>query len=405
MIVLWRCGRQDGYVEEVCPIIFEFMVLTSRTTSPYGSTSPNPFVQTTLLYVLTFLEHIPSTKYQELSITILADNDYYSNPGTVDSTKATHGKQFKSFGVPLTSAHKTGLGSSAALVTALTTSLLEALAKDFKVSENQARIHNLAQAAHCAAQGKVGSGFDVAAAVYGSCLYRRFTPSILERVGEPGREGFGERLHQCVEDLLPDAKWDVEVQKDIVKVPQNLRLVMCDVDCGSQTPGMVKKVLAWRKEKPAEADVLWAAIQQGAEDLCIQLSNLSLTDTSLSSATDYQGLRDTIETIRSFVREMSDKSQVPIEPKVQTELLDACAAVSGVIGGVVPGAGGYDAIALLVQNDDRVVQQLQGMLQGWDSTVKEEDTTATIGKVRLLDVKQEFEGVRQEVLSQYQGWL
>jgi phosphomevalonate kinase len=30
--------------------------------------------------------------------------------------------------------------------------------------------HNLAQLVHAVAQGKIGSGFDVAAAVYGECL-------------------------------------------------------------------------------------------------------------------------------------------------------------------------------------------------------------------------------------------
>ncbi len=54
------------------------------------------------------------------------------------------------------------------------------------------KLHNLAQAAHCAAQGKVGSGFDVGAAVFGSCSYRRFSPSILEGLGDAGTPGFEE---------------------------------------------------------------------------------------------------------------------------------------------------------------------------------------------------------------------
>lgn len=40
--------------------------------------------------------------------------------------------------------------------------------------------HNLAQFVHCLAQGKVGSGFDVSAAVYGSQLYTRFDPKVIE---------------------------------------------------------------------------------------------------------------------------------------------------------------------------------------------------------------------------------
>lgn len=45
-------------------------------------------------------------------------------------------------------------------------------------------VHRLSQAAHCAAQGKVGSGFDVSAAVFGSQRYVRFSPSALLALGE-----------------------------------------------------------------------------------------------------------------------------------------------------------------------------------------------------------------------------
>lgn len=39
--------------------------------------------------------------------------------------------------------------------------------------------HNVAQFSHCAAQGKIGSGFDVSSAIYGSQIYTRFSPSII----------------------------------------------------------------------------------------------------------------------------------------------------------------------------------------------------------------------------------
>ena len=48
------------------------------------------------------------------------------------------------------------------------------------------------------------------------------------------------------------------------------------------------------------------------------------------------------------MREMGKLAGVPIEPPEQTALLDTCVSVAGVIGGGVPGAGGYDAIWLLV---------------------------------------------------------
>lgn len=42
-----------------------------------------------------------------------------------------------------------------------------------------ALLHNLAQYVHSLAQGKVGSGFDVSAAVWGSQIYRRFAVECL----------------------------------------------------------------------------------------------------------------------------------------------------------------------------------------------------------------------------------
>lgn len=40
-------------------------------------------------------------------------------------------------------------------------------------------VHIIAQTAHCMAQGKVGSGFDVSSAVYGSHRYVRFSPQVI----------------------------------------------------------------------------------------------------------------------------------------------------------------------------------------------------------------------------------
>jgi len=48
------------------------------------------------------------------------------------------------------------------------------------------------------------------------------------------------------------------------------------------------------------------------------------------------------------MKEMGTLSGVPIEPDEQTRLLDVCVSLAGVIGGGVPGAGGYDAVWLLV---------------------------------------------------------
>ncbi|KAF2460960.1 ERG8, Phosphomevalonate kinase [Lineolata rhizophorae] len=383
----------------------------------------NIFIETTLSYVLTYISTISRSAIPASSITILADNDYYSHPSstiTHDQRQAapTPRSRFHTFHVPVHEAHKTGLGSSAALVTALTAALLAHYLppRRFRLADqdpasSRRRLHNLAQAAHCAAQGKVGSGFDVAAAVYGSCLYRRFSAGLLAGLPEPGAQGFARRLAALVDEEEEEEEprgggdgvaWDGVVERDRVRIPRGVRLVMADVDCGSQTPGMVKKVLGWREGNAAEARRLWGLLQARNEALAEELVRLAAEDAGGAGA--YDGLRRIIAGVRELIREMSAKTGVPIEPKSQTALLDACAAVPGVIDGLVPGAGGYDAIALLVEDREEVLEGLREFLKGWEGGASEEEG-GKIGKVSMLGVREDMEGVRAEDPAEYKEWL
>ena len=254
----------------------------------------------------------------------------------------------------------------------------------------------MAQAAHCAAQGKVGSGFDVASAVFGSCLYRRFSPSILASHAEPGSPGFGSYLRATVDE--DGSAWDTEVLKDAVKVPAGLRLVMCDVSCGSGTPGMVRKVLDWRKQEPAEADRVWKDLQVANESLAKEMRALAETG---AQKPDYASLRLCFRSIRKNIRTMGEKSGVPIEPPAQTKLLDACEGITGVIGGTVPGAGGYDAIALLIEDKQATVDGLLELFKGWEFKGEVEGG----GKVSMLGVREEMEGVKLEAPAAYEAYV
>lgn len=347
-------------------------------------------------YTLSYIAALSSPIIQPASIHILADNDYYSNPAEASSSR------FHDFGVSLSQANKTGLGSSAALVTAFIAALLTHYLPtdvfDLDTDYGKRRLHNLAQTAHCAAQGKVGSGFDVASAVYGSCLYRRFSPSLLSSHGEPGSPGFARQLRELVEESGSTGAWDTEIMKDAVKVPKGLRLVMCDVTQGSQTPGMVKQVLAWRKANLEEADALWTKLQAANESLAAGLTSLAEGGTK-----EYAQLSESLATIRQLTRLMSEKSNVPIEPPSQTKLLDTCEKVPGVLGGVVPGAGGYDAVALLIEDREDVVDALRNTLQKWNMNL-DRVTSDVGGKVSVLGVREEMEGVRVEDAAAYKEW-
>lgn len=265
---------------------------------------------------------------------------------------------------------------------------------DLQREEGQRVLHNLSQASHSHAQGKVGSGFDIASAVYGSCLYKRFSPSLLATLPTPGQPGFASKLKQLVEGNA----WDTEIQKAAIKMPKGLRLVMCDVDCGSETPGMVKQVLKWRADNKEEADEIWGSLQEGNERLAGELTRLA--NAGIDVKGDYGALRGIIEGNRKSIRRMSVASRVPIEPPQQTKLLDYCSSLIGVIGGVVPGAGGYDAIVLLVE--ENAVEGLTTALSKYK--VDDVEEGLKIGKVGIIGVREEMVGVRTEELSLYQDW-
>lgn len=119
--------------------------------------SPNKFIYYSLWFSFAYAsiasgEAIARLQHG-LTVEIRGDEAFYSNGG------------------------KSGLGSSAALTAALVGGLLQHLGV-FSVEQ----VHKVAQTAHATAQGKLGSGFDIAAAVFGTGTYVRFTEALLRPI-------------------------------------------------------------------------------------------------------------------------------------------------------------------------------------------------------------------------------
>ncbi|KAH9047887.1 Phosphomevalonate kinase [Lactarius hengduanensis] len=318
-----------------------------------------------------------------LDITVVGDNDFYSQQDQLKSRSLPVGlaslaqiPPFSPTGVALADVAKTGLGSSAALITSLVTAVLVRtglIAPDQLASASSRRLaHNVAQFVHCLAQGKVGSGFDVSAGVFGSQLYTRFSPSVLQPLMD---DPTGSRPLLSV--LAPENRaWDLTVKP--FTLPPRTRLLLADIHAGSNTPLLVSKVLKWRSENSAAAHSLWTALDQCNTSLGQTLTRLSqlyeqdqhsYVETVrwvsglqpvqwLANPNMQQGQSTCLEAfyeahllteqIRGKMREMGKLSGVDIEPEQQTQLLDASVSMAGVIGGGVPGAGGFDAVWLLV---------------------------------------------------------
>ncbi|ODQ75405.1 hypothetical protein LIPSTDRAFT_37388, partial [Lipomyces starkeyi NRRL Y-11557] len=350
----------------------------------------NPFVQSAIATVINYLSAtgILQTAMPSLTITILSDNAYHSQPS--DAVPP-----FNKHLLPIVAVPKTGLGSSAALTTSLVAALLYFYGHmDPVASESRIILHNLAQLAHCNAQGKVGSGFDVACAVFGSIVYRRFQPSIISSLSSAPTSSDGETEASYLLSLknVIDADWNVGTGE--CAVPRRLRLLMGDVTGGSETPAMVQMVLQWRKEGGDSAAAVWTALGKANEKLIAAM--IGLGEQAVEKPEEYDlGLSsggrtgelfalvvDAIVEIRENLRIMTIRSGAQIEPIEQTRLLDACSTLPGVLGGVVPGAGGYDAVCLLVAEAavDAIAKHAEGEFE----------------KVKWLELREEASGVREE---------
>ncbi len=246
-------------------------------------------------------------------------------------------------------------------------------------------LHNLAQVAHCSAQGKIGSGFDVASAVYGSCLYRRFSPALLSTLPAPGEPLFGAALAALVEDEDED-QWDCEIRKDSVALPPGVAIRMCDVDCGTQTVSMVKKVHQWRDANPEVAGEVYTRLQGRVDELAGVLREHKV-----------EKIGKVMGPVREIMRTLGQDSGVPIEPESQTAMLDGLEGVEGVLGSVVPGAGGYDAAAVVMRDDVETEKRVREFLKEWSGRNEIQ--------VRLMKVKGETEGVRREEVGEFKAWI
>ncbi|TYZ64922.1 hypothetical protein PybrP1_001145 [[Pythium] brassicae (nom. inval.)] len=306
-------------------------------------------------------------------------------------------------------AMKTGMGSSAALVTALVGALVCFFVPTNRfedTSEDLELIHNLAQLSHCFVQRKVGSGFDVSAACYGSQRFTRFPASILSAFSSP--EALQPAaLGACLRDR---EQWGVSRRIKPFKLPPGLRLLMGDVSAGSATVSMVRQVLSWMKAEPEHAQSVVAALDQsnsaverGFEALLPLLEQRAAGDArramAQTSPEQWQAvdaavgsvlvqIRESFLAVRALLREMGERAQVPIEPPEQTALVDATMAIPGVLIAGVPGAGGFDAV-FVVALDESVLGHVEALWMAWPQS----HPTATI--CPLLCDADPFRGLRR----------
>lgn len=102
------------------------------------------------------------------------------------------------------------------------------------------------------------------------------------------------------------------------------------------------------------------------------------------------------------MREMGTLAGVPIEPSEQTSLLNTCISQPGVIAGGVPGAGGYDAVWLLVfqppSHPTTVVDKIENVWANYkELDVSPLSASESMAKGTRLEVLDDVKGLKDAI--------
>lgn len=233
---------------------------------------------------------------------------------------------------------KSGMGSSAAVAAAATGAVLELFNGDSLGLED---VHRLAQLAHSVATGKYGSGFDVAAAVHGSIVYSRYSPSLFRDFPS---------VDYTKDDVLETVKcrWDHSIEP--LAVPSILVPVVANFLGGAAiTTSFVKKVNEFRLSCPLQYNEAIARIN-GYNSTAIEILRRAGEEHGHGEDA-LLGLYDAFESGRQETRRLGELSGADIEPSSASELIER-SKMAGALVAKLPGAGGMDSIAALCRGGE-----------------------------------------------------
>ncbi|MCA9376106.1 MAG: phosphomevalonate kinase [Candidatus Doudnabacteria bacterium] len=221
---------------------------------------------------------------------------------------------------------KVGFGSSSAATVAMTGALLSAFdAIDFDSSADRLRLYKLAAIAHFQAQGKVGSGYDIATSVLGGFV----------RYVAPDRYWLSAQLEtiKSIVDLIT-RDWPLLELKRL-SLPLVPTILVGFVGKGASTSSMIKELYTSLEAGNPDAQAALDAIVSSTEDAIASLREGDVVCTINALLTDRQALQ-----------QLGHATAISIETPELTLLSDIAEQYGA--AGKLSGAGGGDiGIALL----------------------------------------------------------
>ncbi|VVB65691.1 Phosphomevalonate kinase [Candidatus Gugararchaeum adminiculabundum] len=232
---------------------------------------------------------------------------------------------------------KSGFGSSAAATVSMTFAIADALGVD---ALRELRInHRLAQYSHSSAQGKVGSGFDVACSTFGTIKWQRYSPEFAS--GE---------IPQTI-----DKTWDCNAEK--VALPPGWILEVGFTGKSASTSSMVKQLYEFKAKEPDAYSAYMKKIN--GENLKAISALDEIGKFAKNDPKEYEKalaepasnplllkFHSSFVSGRELLKELGEKSGVAIEPQELSGLIEI-AEGRGAFCAKLPGAGGGDSVVAI----------------------------------------------------------
>lgn len=226
-------------------------------------------------------------------------------------------------------ARKVGFGFSAASTVAVVAALLTFFISESEKFRNKNLFHKknlkkeelfkLSALSHYLAQGKIGSGFDIAASVFGGIfIYRRFDPVWLKSQIRKEKD-----IRKIIEKPWPNFYFKK------LNLPENLQLLIGWTGKSALTSQMIKKLHKWKQKNQSEYKKLIFGIGKLVKEL-INAWGLGKKEKIL----------EVIKKNGAHLRELGEKSGVNIETKKLRKLAEIAEKFGG--AGKLSGAGGGD---------------------------------------------------------------
>ncbi|GEM_PF-797574 len=239
---------------------------------------------------------------------------------------------------------KTGLGGSAAVTTSTVAAIFEL--HGLKIDENRELIHKMAQFIHYRAQGKIGSGFDIAAACFGGNTYSRYSPEMISHINE----------NSSIEEISTaiEKQWDYTTEN--MPLPHGFLVSVGNfIDESASTSQMVKKINEWKAGSKEAYKTLMNEINEANKEAIRwlkEINNLykdfpdSYEKILKEPSQEMHNFKKAFEKGRILTKHLGELTGAQIETNEVSQVIEQTMK-HGAFTSKLPGAGGGDNIAAI----------------------------------------------------------